>query len=262
MPRPSNGLALCLLALAPALALAACRSRPAAAPPAVAHAPPPTAWAPTPAPRVVSDPAQARQIDDLRGQVTAAQDQIERERMAREEAERRASEAEDRWRQSLHASSAAPSPGPWEARPTADSLAARFAQALRGQGAAEVQEQGGRVVVRVHDAFRSGSKDLKGESGIVTALHAAAAALAAEPGARVTVLGHSDTTPIRRSGWSSNAALSEARAQTVAALLASGGVAGRIHVEGRGDAEPLVYPERTAADRARNRRVEIVVDFL
>ena len=76
----------------------------------------------------------------------------------------------------------------------------------------------------------------------------------------VLITGHTDADPIRKSDWPSNQALSEARAQAVANYLAAKGVAkGRLVVVGWGDSKPLVS-ERIAADKARNRRVEIRVD--
>jgi outer membrane protein OmpA-like peptidoglycan-associated protein len=48
----------------------------------------------------------------------------------------------------------------------------------------------------------------------------------------------------------------------VANALAKRGVpAGRLAVTGRGSAEPIVYPEQSSSDKARNRRVEVRVQF-
>ena len=46
----------------------------------------------------------------------------------------------------------------------------------------------------------------------------------------------------------------------MATHLSSAGV-GRIDVQGRGSSEPLVTPERSRSDQARNRRVEIVISL-
>jgi flagellar motor protein MotB len=84
------------------------------------------------------------------------------------------------------------------------------------------------------------------------------------PAAEVSVVGHSDGTPIKvtKDKWTDNVHLSRERAQTVAQALARNGVpAARMAVDGRGSVEPLVFPERTAGDRARNRRVEVHVRF-
>ncbi len=146
-------------------------------------------------------------------------------------------------------------PYPAGATPTAtDSLASD----LRRMGGLEVFEEGSHVIVRVTNAFRSGSDQLKGDAALMNSLRDTASVLAKHPDARVQVVGHSDTSPIKVSGWASNTALSEARARRVASLLGQNGVSdNRIETFGRGEMEPLVMPERTSADRARNRRVEI-----
>lgn len=76
---------------------------------------------------------------------------------------------------------------------------------------------------------------------------------------KVTVIGHTDNVPIKTARFPSNQALSEERATTVIEYLAGKGVAkGRLEAIGKGDSEPL-GPNTTAAERSRNRRVEIVV---
>lgn len=75
----------------------------------------------------------------------------------------------------------------------------------------------------------------------------------------VQVTGHSDNLPIRTREFPDNLVLSEKRAAAVAGVLKDNGVAAtRLQVEGRGDAQP-VASNTTAAGRARNRRVDIVV---
>jgi type VI secretion system protein ImpK len=75
----------------------------------------------------------------------------------------------------------------------------------------------------------------------------------------VLVTGHSDNQPIKTREFPDNQILSEKRAAAVAAVLLSKGVvASRIRTEGRGDTVPIADSE-TAAGRARNRRVDIVV---
>lgn len=72
-------------------------------------------------------------------------------------------------------------------------------------------------------------------------------------GVVVTVVGHTDTS----GPAADNQALSERRAAAVAARLIELGVdPAAVRTEGRGESEPLVWPERTAADRAANRRIE------
>lgn len=74
-------------------------------------------------------------------------------------------------------------------------------------------------------------------------------------GKPVKVQGHSDSDPIRKSKWSSNQELSEARANAVRDYLVQKGVeASRITAQGFGSAKP-----KSSADKSANRRVEIVV---
>ena len=75
----------------------------------------------------------------------------------------------------------------------------------------------------------------------------------------VQVTGHSDNLPIKTREFPDNHVLSTKRAEAVAAVLAEKGVAvNRLKVEGSGDTVP-VTSNSTAAGRARNRRVDIVV---
>ncbi|WP_239467043.1 type VI secretion system protein TssL, long form [Rhodoferax koreensis] len=75
----------------------------------------------------------------------------------------------------------------------------------------------------------------------------------------VQVTGHSDNLPIKTREFPDNQVLSEKRAAAAAGVLKDNGVAPeRLKVEGRGDAQP-VASNATAAGRARNRRVDIVV---
>ena len=78
-------------------------------------------------------------------------------------------------------------------------------------------------------------------------------------GAHVKVVGYTDDTPKGPGGAASNQALSRGRADEVAAQLRRMGVERwRIDAQGRGPADPL-GDNTTAAGRARNRRVEIVL---
>jgi outer membrane protein OmpA-like peptidoglycan-associated protein len=70
----------------------------------------------------------------------------------------------------------------------------------------------------------------------------------------VDVLAHTDTT----GSPEHNLALSQKRANSVAAFLAARGVAkARIATKGMGETAPLYSPDDTEAERAANRRVEI-----
>jgi OmpA-OmpF porin, OOP family len=84
----------------------------------------------------------------------------------------------------------------------------------------------------------------------------AARTLAANPSIHVEVGGHTDSV----GGGAYNQRLSERRARMVAEALEREGVgASRLTVRGYGERKPVVA-NATKSGRARNRRVEIVVD--
>lgn len=155
---------------------------------------------------------------------------------------------------------AMPAPEPGPSLGAGDGEAQRFADTLRSRGV-QADVRGGAVVVRLTDAFRSGSDNLKGDVALARTLQAVAEGLQVAPNARVQVVGHTDGTPIKRSPWPDNTALSRARAQTVARVLSENGVRTFIDVDGRGESEPLVSPEKSTGDKAKNRRVDIAVSF-
>lgn len=75
----------------------------------------------------------------------------------------------------------------------------------------------------------------------------------------ILITGHTDNQPIRSMRFPSNWHLSQERADTVRDILERNGVASnRIRAEGRADGEPVV-DNTTAANRALNRRVEIIL---
>jgi len=77
----------------------------------------------------------------------------------------------------------------------------------------------------------------------------------------VDVVGHTDTDPIRKSSWKDNWELSAERALSVARYLIQHGIPeSRVRAAGCGPARP-VAPNTSAADKARNRRVEIIVNM-
>jgi flagellar motor protein MotB len=118
-----------------------------------------------------------------------------------------------------------------------------------------VNKSGNTVVHLPSDVFfDSGQATLKQSSKaslekVVSALNKKAYA-----GKRLIVEGHTDNQPIRVSKWSSNQELSVARADAVKQYLIAVGVdQDRISTKGFGDTKPR------DTDRAKNRRVEIVV---
>ncbi len=121
-----------------------------------------------------------------------------------------------------------------------------------------VEEDGSTVRVRttVGQLFASGSDQL--ESARAPLIERVAAAIETQPGT-VKVEGYTDTDKVKTLTFPDNAALSTARAQAVSAILKrklSNG--GRVSAEGFGDARPIA-PNATAAGKALNRRVEIVI---
>ena len=101
--------------------------------------------------------------------------------------------------------------------------------------------------------FDSGSANIKPESYPV--LDSVAILLRDNPTARVQVAGHTDSD----GSESSNQTLSERRAQSVYQYLVSKGIAGnRLTTVGYGESNP-VAPNDSAANKARNRRIEFTV---
>ncbi|HEK0905333.1 type VI secretion system protein TssL [Pseudomonas putida] len=127
------------------------------------------------------------------------------------------------------------------------------------QGLVSVREAADRSVItlRGDGVFASGSAEVSSAfDGLLTRI---GEALKGVPG-DVLVVGHTDNVrPALGSRLSSNFDLSNTRARNVARLLAErAGPATRYRSEGRGETEPLVAND-SAANRARNRRVEITV---
>jgi len=118
-----------------------------------------------------------------------------------------------------------------------------------------------RIIVRVEEkgAFPSGSADLTWEfEGLLLEM---ADILVEIPG-KLTIEGHTDDVPIRTQRFYSNWDLSAARAAAVAnALLAEGKLKpARLAVTGLAYTEPRV-PNTSSENRAKNRRVEIIIDL-
>src|SRR5512139_1984442 len=153
---------------------------------------------------------------------------------------------------------AAPEPGrpPAVAAPTpriAEQLAAEIS---RGEIAVADAAGMSTIVIRSDRLFASGSARL--EAGIEPVVLRVAEALERVPGT-VVVTGHTDDVPIRTARFPSNWELSTERAGSVVRLMAGKlKDAGRLKAEGLADSSPAV-PNDSAANRARNRRVEIIL---
>jgi type VI secretion system protein ImpK len=121
-----------------------------------------------------------------------------------------------------------------------------------------VEQDGLRSLIRIKSdtLFRSGSATV--EARFIPIFERIGKAVDQVAG-KVWVIGHSDNVPIRTVHFPSNWELSRARAANVIAELSRHiRDANRLTPEGRADTEPVV-PNDTAANRALNRRVEIIV---
>ena len=146
-------------------------------------------------------------------------------------------------------------PDPATAGETIDVRSRLEASGVRVEG----RGSGAAIILASDVTFKAGQADLSKQAMIT--LDRVAIALKSTPGVqRIRVEGHTDSDPIRKSGWSSNEALSQARAENVRKYLVKKGLDRSIVTEiGYGAARP-VFPNDTAANKASNRRVEIVVD--
>lgn len=130
------------------------------------------------------------------------------------------------------------------------------------RGLVSVNETAERATITLQGdgVFATGSAHV--EQNVESLLDRIGDAVKLVPG-KVIVIGHTDNVGVRKSSrFSSNWALSKARADSVRKLLATRGIpdhsADRFLIEGLGATEPLA-PNDSPANRARNRRVEIIV---
>ena len=81
------------------------------------------------------------------------------------------------------------------------------------------------------------------------------------PNVNVVITGHSDNVPMKSAEFKDNDGLSQARAEAVAALLEKNGYPKNlIQAIGKGANEPVAQ-NNTPEGRAKNRRVEILVQY-
>jgi chemotaxis protein MotB len=129
-------------------------------------------------------------------------------------------------------------------------------------GAVKVDGTTGTITVTLPDTvlFDSGKADLKRSSSaeldqIISTLKSRSE-YAGKP---IDIVGHTDSDPISKSNWKDNWQLSGERAQTVLRYMSSRGIASeRLRFVGCGDSKPVV-PNSSASNKARNRRVEVVI---
>jgi type VI secretion system protein ImpK len=151
-----------------------------------------------------------------------------------------------------------PPPVPPNPQPAAKPRLAQYLQADIRSGILTVRDEVDRsvVVLRGDGLFEAGSASLSDNREAILAR--VAQALAKVSG-QVLVTGHTDNQPIRSMRFPSNWHLSQERADTVRDLLQREGVvASRLRSEGRADGEPVV-DHTTPANRALNRRVEVIL---
>lgn len=128
-------------------------------------------------------------------------------------------------------------------------------------GLLEVHEASGqaRVVLFSSDLFASGNASINSE--FEPLLEKISTAIEKVKG-KVNVIGHTDNRPIFSVKFPSNWHLSLARATSVVEVLGKDGrLDGQLLPDGRGDTQPIVGND-TAENRAKNRRVEIIVTYL
>jgi type VI secretion system protein ImpK len=130
------------------------------------------------------------------------------------------------------------------------------AEIARGEVAVTDAAGSSTIVIRSDRLFASGSARLETEVGPV--ILRIAEALDHVPGA-IVVTGHTDDVPIRTARFPSNWELSTERAASVVTLMAGKlQEPARLRAEGLADSAP-VAPNDSAANRARNRRVAIIL---
>ena len=134
---------------------------------------------------------------------------------------------------------------------------AKFLEPEVRQGLVTVTDEADRSVVRLRgdSFFGSGSAEPMPQS--LPVLKRIGQALAEVKG-EVLITGHSDNQPIRSLRFPSNWHLSAARADAVRGALISQVDPARMRADGKADAEPVAAND-TPANRARNRRVDIVL---
>jgi len=152
-----------------------------------------------------------------------------------------------------------------------DALSAQIAELkskLNAKPGGEVEvvraDKIGAITIRVANTvlFDPGKADLK--SSAHSTLDKVAETLKKQYGTHfVRVEGHTDSTPVvhNKAKYADNMALSQARAKAVFDYLVSHArmPANRMYCAGYANSQPVVWPEKTVTDRAKNRRVDIVI---
>ena len=145
-----------------------------------------------------------------------------------------------------------------EAQQQVEELQAALGEQIEA-GQVTVEREGSKVIIRIQEkgSFNSGSASLDPE--FFEVMDKITAVLQSHSG-KIVVAGHTDNIPIRTGRFRSNWELSSARAVTVLhAMLRNPQIEEeRVLVEGHADTQPVV-PNDTRENRAKNRRVELIV---
>ena len=122
----------------------------------------------------------------------------------------------------------------------------------------EMQERGLNISIKAQMLFKPGDADIV--PGSKPTIEEIGAILKQIPGNQIRIEGHTDNDPISNAKYPSNWELSVARATNVLRLLVEkAGIDPKlIAATGYGEMRPLV-PNTTAANKAANRRVNIVI---
>ncbi len=128
------------------------------------------------------------------------------------------------------------------------------------KGTVSVSQTGDALTIKLASSllFDSGQDELR--TGGADALHRVGGVLKDFPEKEVHVAGYTDNVPIKgalKKKYPSNQELSDARAESAARALRDGGVAS-LSAAGHGERDPVASND-TAAGRAKNRRVEVIV---
>ena len=135
-------------------------------------------------------------------------------------------------------------------------LGAELAQAIGPDIEVAQAKDGALILLKGDHLFAPGSA--QPDPALMPVIKRIAQVLDKVPGA-IVVTGHTDDQPIRTARFPSNWELSTERARSVAAVMARGiKDRERLRAEGLADSEPLV-PNTSAANRAKNRRVAILL---
>ena len=140
--------------------------------------------------------------------------------------------------------------------------AEKFKQALEGeiaQGLIDVETESNRIVIRIREKGSFPSGDARLNKAFIPIVDKIRDVLAKTDG-KIAVAGHTDNIPINTPRYRSNWELSTSRAASVVhELLRNGEIpTERFLLEGYADTQPLM-PNDSSENRARNRRVEIII---